>query len=286
MTDRYSTEAAAGSHIHSPEAAPPPTAASTKSLPPLASSQSPLAQLPAQPSAAGPQDEASLHDRLLEEWGSAIAAGRVGPGERLPEPSAELGAPSRTVTREVTRVLESKGMVSVRRKTGAIATPSAQWNPYDRQIIRWRLNGPERLATLHELSQLRVAVEPAAAFLAAQSATPRDWAMLTQATMDMVAYSNHANETEYLQADILFHRTLLAATGNRMFAALDGIIVATLEGRTEHQLMPSVANADALRRHTDVAAFIRKGDGAAAREAMADIVNESDEAMTQMTGGE
>jgi DNA-binding FadR family transcriptional regulator len=253
MTDRYSTEAAAGSHINASSAA---------------------------------QDEASLHDRLLEEWGSDIAAGRIGAGERLPQPSAELGVPSRTVTREVTRVLESKGMVNVRRKTGAIVTPSAQWNPYDRQIIRWRLKGPERLATLHELSQLRVAVEPAAAFLAAQNATPSDWARLTQATMDMVAYSNHANESEYLQADIMFHRTLLTATGNRMFAALDGIIVATLEGRTEHQLMPSIANADALRRHTDVAAFIRKGDGIAARKAMEDIVNESDEAMTQMTGGE
>jgi DNA-binding FadR family transcriptional regulator len=64
------------------------------------------------------QDEASLHDRLLEEWGSDIAAGRIGAGERLPQPSAELGVPSRTVTREVTRVLESKGMVNVRRKTG------------------------------------------------------------------------------------------------------------------------------------------------------------------------
>lgn len=227
--------------------------------------------------------DATLHDKLLAEWGKGIIAGDIKPGARLPQPSAELGTPSRTVTREVTRVLESMGLVSVKRKAGATVNAKAAWNPYDPRIIRWRLNSADRHAALHELSQLRAAVEPVAAQLAAKYATPQDWAALTQAIMDMVAYSSNATGREYLQADVLFHRTLLSASGNPMFAALDDIVVATLSGRTEHQLMPQVANADALRLHTDVAAFIRKGDGAAARKAMEDIVNESDAAMTQMT---
>jgi DNA-binding FadR family transcriptional regulator len=233
--------------------------------------------------ATKPQDDATLHDKLLDEWGMGIITGAVAPGERLPQPSTELGNPSRTVTREVTRVLESMGLVSVKRKAGATVNPKVLWNPYDPQIIRWRLNSPNRPVALHELSQLRVAVEPVAAQLAAECATPQDWAVLTQATMDMVAYSNNATSREYLQADILFHRTLLSASANPMFAALGDIVAATLQGRTEHRLMPQVANADALRRHTEVAAFVRKGDGEAARKAMEDIVNESDEAMTQMT---
>lgn len=223
--------------------------------------------------------ETSLHDRLVNEWGMAIISGTIATGQRLPQPSSDLGSPSRTVTREATRVLESMGLVSVKRKAGATVNPAAMWNPYDPQIIKWKLNGPNRLHTLHELSQLRVAIEPTAAYLAAQSSTPQDWANLTQAAIDMVAHSNQANQPPYLQADIMFHRSLLEATGNHMFAALEDIIVATLEGRTEHQLMPSTANAAALRCHVDVAAFIRQGDAAAARKAMEDIVNEADEAM-------
>lgn len=49
----------------------------------------------------------------------------------------------------------------------------------------------------------------------------------------MVAHSDHANESEYLDADILFHRTLLEASGNLMFAALGDVIASTLTGRTQ-----------------------------------------------------
>lgn len=177
-------------------------------------------------------------------------------------------------------MLESKGLVEVKRKTGAITTPSSAWNPYDPQIITWKLNGPDRIATLLQISQLRVAIEPTAAWLAARASTPQDWAELTRASIDMVAHSDHADESDYLQADIRFHRALLTATGNPMFSALDDLVAATLQGRTEHELMPTTANAEALRCHVDVAAFIRKGDGAAARRAMERIVDEADEAMT------
>lgn len=227
--------------------------------------------------------ESSLHDRLVNEWGMAVTSGAVSSGQHLPQPSAAMGSPSRTVTREAARVLESKGLISIKRRAGATVNPAHLWNPYDPQIIQWRLNGPDRSATLHELSQLRVAIEPAAAFLAAHVASPQDWTTLTQAAIDMVAHSKHADEADYLDADIAFHRALLKASGNHMFAALGDLVVATLQGRTEHQLMPHVANAQALRDHVDVAAYIREGDGAAARTAMEAIVNEADQAMDAAT---
>ena len=229
------------------------------------------------------QLQQSLHNRLLDEWGLAITSGEVAEGERLPE--ANLGgeeAPSRTVTREATRVLESLGLVTVRRKAGATVNPLAAWHLFDPQVIDWRLRGPFRIAALHELSQLRAAVEPAAARLGAGNATPEHWAALTQAAIDMVAHSNQANGPEYLQADIQFHRTLLEASGNHMFAALSGVIAATLEGRTRHELMPQTADQTALDLHAEVAALIRKGDGPAAEDAMRRIVGESDEAITRL----
>lgn len=230
-------------------------------------------------------NELSLHDRLLDQWGMAVVSGAAAAGERLPEPDMDgEPAPSRTVTREVTRVLESMGLVSVRRKAGATVNPIEDWNIFDPQVIQWRLRGPYRIAALHELSQLRAAVEPAAARLAATHATSEHWAALTSAAIDMVAHSDHANENDYLAADVRFHRTLLEASGNRMFAALGDVIESTLTGRTHHELMPATADQTALNWHTEVAALIRKGDGMAAEDTMHRIVDESDEAISRIAG--
>ena len=234
------------------------------------------------PTAASVTDR-PLHDRLLNEWGMAIVNGDIAIGERLPEPDMNGDTtPSRTVTREATRVLESMGLVSVKRKIGATVNPIDQWNMFDPQVIQWRLGGTHRQQALHELFQLRAAVEPIAARLAASNATTEHWATLTGAAIDMVSYSNHANGQDYLNADTLFHRTLLEASGNLMFARLGDVVASTLQGRTQYELMPQVANQTALNLHVETAALIRKGDGAGAESAIRRIVDESDAAAMQL----
>lgn len=232
--------------------------------------------------AEGTLDE-SLHTRLLDQWGMSIVSGDIGEGDRLPEPDLDGETPSRTVTRGVTRVLESMGLVRVKRKVGATVTPFSSWNIYDPRVIAWRLQGPDRELTLHELSELRACVEPMSARLAATRARPDQWAILTQAAIDMVANSNRADESDYLEADQNFHRALLEASGNAMFAALGDVVASVLAGRTRYELMPKKANEEALRLHGDVAALIRQGDGEGARRAMAQIVDESERAILAMT---
>ena len=227
--------------------------------------------------------EGTLHDRLLDQWGAAIVDGTIAPGDRLPAPDLDSQRPSRTVTREVTRVLEAMGLVTVKRKVGATVNPRQLWNIYDPQVIEWRLRGPDRGRTLHELSELRACVEPMAAQLAAGNADQDQWAKLTRAAIDMVANADRADGPDYLRADETFHRTLLEASGNAMFAALGDVIASVLSGRTRHELMPRKADEKALRLHGDVAALIRRGDAEGARHAMDWIVDESDRAVEQMT---
>ena len=238
-------------------------------------------------SASKPDDETAtegtLHDRLLDRWGAAIVDGTIAPGDRLPAPDLDSQRPSRTVTREVTRVLEAMGLVTVKRKVGATVNPCRLWNIYDPQVIEWRLRGPDRGRTLHELSELRACVEPMAAQLAAGHADQDQWAKLTRAAIDMVANADRADGPDYLRADETFHRTLLEASGNAMFAALGDVIASVLSGRTRHELMPRKADEKALRLHGDVAALIRRGDAEGARHAMEWIVDESDRAVEQMT---
>ena len=238
-------------------------------------------------SASKPDDEAAaegtLHDRLLDQWGAAIVDGAIAPGDRLPAPDLDSQRPSRTVTREVTRVLEAMGLVTVKRKVGATVNHCQLWNIYDPQVIEWRLRGPDRGRTLHELSELRACVEPMAAQLAASRADQDQWAKLTRAAIDMVANADRADGPDYLQADETFHRTLLEASGNAMFAALGDVIASVLSGRTRHELMPRKADEKALRLHGDIAALVRRGDAEGARHAMEWIVDESDRAVEQMT---
>ena len=227
--------------------------------------------------------EGTLHDRLLDQWGAAIVDGTIAPGDRLPAPDLDSQRPSRTVTREVTRVLEAMGLVTVKRKVGATVNPRQLWNIFDPRVIEWRLRGSGRGRTLHELSELRACVEPMAAQLAASHADHDQWAKLTRAAIDMVANADRADGPDYLRADETFHRTLLEASGNAMFAALGDVIASVLSGRTRHELMPKKADEKALRLHGDVAALIRRGDAEGARHAMDWIVDESDRAIEHMT---
>lgn len=228
---------------------------------------------------------ATLHDRLLDYWGLSVVSGETATGARLPQPNVSP-IPSRTVTREVTRVLETMGLVTVKRKAGATANPRTMWNPYDPQVIEWRLRSKDRASALRELTELRTAVEPTAARLAAERATPDEWALLTESAINMVANSDNADGEDYLNADIQFHQTLMLASGNCMLAALGNVIASMLTGRTRHNLMPTMADASALRLHGDVAAFIRKHDGQAAEEAMRAIINEARSAIETQSDSE
>jgi DNA-binding FadR family transcriptional regulator len=227
-----------------------------------------------------------VHGGLSERLGAAIVHGDYPAGTRLfGIDIAEQEHVSRSAVREVLRVLETLGLVRVRRKAGIEVQPSREWNLYAPEVIRWRLAGPDRMRQLHEISQLRSAVEPLAARLAAASATAEQRQQLSQAVHEMTSHAHEANEGDYLAADIRFHRGLLEASGNPMLAGLAGAVQSVLVGRTEHALMPNAANPEALRLHLDVAFAIAARDAEAAAAAAARIVAEADEAVQLLAEG-
>ena len=186
---------------------------------------------------------------------------------------------SRSVAREVVRVLESMGMVASRRRVGITIRPRSEWNSLDPRLIRWRLAGPERPAQLRALSDLRRGIEPVAAGLAASHATPDQCGALTGAVIGMSVTGQSGDLQAYLSHDITFHRVLLEASGNDMFASLSGVVAEVLAGRTEHHLMPKRPEPAAIRLHGDVAEAVASGDSARAEQAMRDIVTEAWQAM-------
>ncbi|MDV6262695.1 FadR/GntR family transcriptional regulator [Rhodococcoides yunnanense] len=230
-------------------------------------------------------DFRQLHDSVLDELGRDIVSGAIPGGTRISADDVAVRfTVSRTVVREVVRVLESLGLLTVRRRVGITVQGSENWNSLDPVVIRWQLAGPARAEQLLLLSELRSGIEPLAAKLAAHRATPEQCGALTAAVIGMSSTSRAADSVAYLEHDCNFHRTLLAASGNPMLRSMSDIVVEVLAGRTRHALMSRQADPEAIRLHGVVASSVQAGDGDAAQRAMLAIVTKSAASMSAASG--
>lgn len=225
----------------------------------------------------------SLHDRAVDAIGQAVVNGDLATGERvlLEDFVARLQV-SRSVVREAVRVLESMNLVRSRRRVGVVVLPAVEWAVFDPRVIRWRLSSPGRLDQLSSISQLRRGVEPLAARLAAGNASEAEAQSLSAAAAGMAMTARVPDLIAYLEHDVTFHTTLLAASGNEMFAALAPVVREVLAGRTHHHLMPPQPEPVAVQLHATVATAVASGDPEAAEAAMRAIVDEAQTAVEQI----
>lgn len=218
-----------------------------------------------------------LHNSVLERVGTEIAQGILPAGSvlTLARLEEESGV-SRTVIREVVRILESMGMVESRRRVGVTVLPVSAWNVLDPQVIRWRLSGSERVAQLNRLTEMRLALEPTAARLAAARATPEVANELIELARQLrtLGEKGEGNQQPYLDADIAFHALLLAASGNDMLASLHGIVTEVLAGRTDLGLSPADPAPVSFDNHEGVAQAILDRDPDAAENYARGVVME------------
>ena len=241
----------------------------------------PATALPASVAApAAASGLSGLHAQVLDQIGLAICGGSLAPGTVLYiDDLVDSYGVSRSVVREVLRVLSSMGLVASRRRIGTLIQPSSCWNVYDPQVIRWRLASDGRLGQLRSITELRGAVEPEAAGLAAERATPENASDLVGLAAKMWAAGQGDDEEEFLALDIEFHGLVLASSGNEMFLKLNELVAEVLTGRHHYGLMPHHPHEVALQLHADVAQAIQRHDGDRAREAMRRIM---DQAMDEM----
>jgi DNA-binding FadR family transcriptional regulator len=207
---------------------------------------------------------------MLDEVGRNIVTGGYD-GQAFPT-EAELArqyAVSRSVTREAVKMLTAKGLVTARPRKGTTVQPSTHWNLFDPDVLRWLLERKFSLRLLRQFSELRIAIEPEAAALAARAADPERIAGLRAGYKRMEAAE--AGGDDPLEADIAFHIAVLNASANPFYMRLHDLVATAL--RTSIRFTNRFKGRTAsLPAHRAVLDAIGVGDAAAAREAMAAIV--------------
>lgn len=224
-----------------------------------------------------------LHARVLDLLGLAICSGQLASGSVVRiEEFEERYKVSRSVVREAIRVLASMGMVASRRRVGVQVLPASEWNLYDPQVIRWRLASPGRISQLRSLTELRTAVEPEAARLAALRAPLSNASELMGLAGKLWEAGKSDDPNDFLIVDIEFHRLVLSSSGNEMFAKLNTLVAEVLTGRTNYGLMPSHPHNEALQLHVDVASAIQRGNPDDAHDAMLNIMQRAFREMSSL----
>ncbi|MPZ00515.1 MAG: FCD domain-containing protein [Actinophytocola sp.] len=226
--------------------------------------------------------QGALHDSVLDAIGVRITSGELAAGDvlTLEAIQARYGV-SRTVARETMRLLESRGLVTSKRRVGITVQPMSSWQVFDAKVIWWRLSGPDRDAQLRTLTELRIAVEPLAAAAAARGASAAERERAVELATAMRERGEAGELAEFLDLDIEFHALLLRAGGNEMFAALTEVVAVVLRGRTTLGLMPHKPVAKALDLHEAVAAAVADGRREDAEDAMRELLAEVRDAMTR-----
>lgn len=180
----------------------------------------------------------NLTYQLTHTLGMAIVKGDYPVGSGLPS-EADLCVQhdvSRSATREAVKMLSAKGFISSRPKQGIQVLPENNWNMFDADVLSWILNSKPSLSLLKEFIQLRAAVEPKAAALAAANATEIELKEMEQALSRLVDANKGLDDP--VEACIEFHTIILSATGNRFISQLADFIETALRvnARYVHQL--------------------------------------------------
>lgn len=219
--------------------------------------------------------KSSLSFRVTEELGRAIVSGDYGPDQPLPTEAdmcMRFGV-SRTAVREAVKMLAAKGLVSSKPRRGIRVMPAEDWNIFDSDLLTWSLEGKPSRSVLTEFFQLRVAVEPEAAVLAAKFASDEDKAAIAKAIEGM----RHAPEYSEVGvcADLDFHIALLYATKNRFYIRLRDFIRTALNVTIHFTTPVTRTYEEIVVAHEKVLRAIESGNVERARYSMRQLIEDA-----------
>lgn len=157
---------------------------------------------------------------LILRFQQLLSDGVLSPGTKLPserELAANFGV-ARSSLRQALKVLEIMGVITQKVGDGSYLNKDASSVLAVPMEFLFLLDD----TSLQELTEMRLMVEPALAAKAAERANSDDIALLRQSIADL-EQSKH-DHVKLVASDLLFHRAIFQASGNRLTGRLFHII--------------------------------------------------------------
>ena len=203
------------------------------------------------------RDRTRLHERITAQVRELISSGELKPGDRLPPERklAELFHVSRNSVREAIRTLGSGTFVADLDKEDMLRAMS---EAFERQQTN-----------LEEILELRQILEPGVARLAAQRISNSSLASLEK-VIDRQEAALDADADEVTRMDLLFHQTLIDATGNTTLASVLDTIGEKIRDTRSETLQNEARARRSIEAHRKILTALKKRDGDLAAREMED----------------
>jgi DNA-binding FadR family transcriptional regulator len=212
---------------------------------------------------------------IANELGIAIVTGMYSAGNPIPieaQLSRKYGA-SRSALREAVKMLTAKGLLDARPRRGTWVQPEENWNLLDPDVLGWLLERKYSAALLIEFMEIRLAVEPGAARLAARAARREEKVAIRHAIERMQAADR--GDDDPLDSDIAFHVAVLRASRNRFYAQLTGFTATALRFSIQRSNRPKSEQFAVIADHRKIADAILAGRSEAAGQAMHKLIQDA-----------
>ena len=183
----------------------------------------------------------------------------------------QLGV-SRTILREAVKVLADKGMVEARQRLGTRAKPRAAWNQLDPDILGWWAELGPNTHFLHDLCDVRLAIEPTASGFAAVRASADEIESIGRCLKLREAKVKASSYAEAVDLNLEFHLAIAAACHNSLLEQLTRAISRPLRIALSYTTGLHTADALDIVAHRQLYEAICNHDSMRARAAAERIV--------------
>ena len=137
-------------------------------------------------------------------------------------------------------------------------------------MLRWRYSPAASPDDIRVLADLRVALEPGAARLAAESASAAQRRAVAAAMAELWATVDDPGA--FIEADLAFHRAVFVAANNDLLLYVHDVVSVALEAIRPLHTRSVGHNTNTLPNHEQVAVAIGRGHHRKAEQAMRDVV--------------
>ncbi|NKX41246.1 FadR family transcriptional regulator [Rhodobacteraceae bacterium R_SAG2] len=200
---------------------------------------------------------------VAEQIASKIRAARMQIGDKLltEREMAKSMDVSRNTLRDAIAMLQMAGVVEVRRSSGIFVASI----PDEEEVHQWMKEAElGRFTDSQTAIDARIALEPGAAVLVANTATPEDWARFDGYLAKMQEAVDRGDVQSYRKCDNDLHKALAVATGNDLLISILLPVIETARQPLWAAIKNNIYRADVLQNslteHRQIIEAMRSGD--------------------------